>query len=334
MPMIDIFHNDPFTVQSLTAAINNPPEGQAVPSLIDALFEEEGVTSTVISIERDNDALALVPASQRGAPGDPTAIAKRDLIPFNLLHLLTTGAVMADEVQGVRAFGSETELQMVQTLTNRKLMKMRGRLSATQVFHRMGALLGKIYNADGTTVLVDLLARFGISQQTVAMALTTGSTDVHAKVLSAKRKSEDVIAGTGVITGWIALCGRNFYDAFTGHANIIAAFDRWNNGAFLRDDMRTGFEYGGVVWKEFYGKVGSVEFLDTDTAVLIPVGVQDLFITRYGPADYIETVNTLGLPYYAKQEAMAMGKGITLEAQSNPIHLCTKPRAVIKLTKV
>ena len=44
-------------------------------------------------------------------------------------------------------------------------------------------------------------------------------------------------------------------------------------------------------------------------------------------------VNTIGLPLYAKQELMRMNKGVALEAQSNPLNLCTKPRAVIKLTK-
>jgi hypothetical protein len=46
----------------------------------------------------------------------------------------------------------------------------------------------------------------------------------------------------------------------------------------------------------------------------------------------METVNTIGLPYYAKQEELRMGKGIDLESQSNPISICTRPRAVIKLT--
>jgi hypothetical protein len=29
---------------------------------------------------------------------------------------------------------------------------------------------------------------------------------------------------------------------------------------------------------------------------------------------------------------MRFGKGVDLEAQSNPLNLCTRPRAVIKLT--
>jgi hypothetical protein len=58
----------------------------------------------------------------------------------------------------------------------------------------------------------------------------------------------------------------------------------------------------------------------------------ELLITRFAPADYIETVNTLGLPYYAKQEIMPFGKGVALEAQSNPIHLPTRPAAIVRLT--
>ncbi|WP_342006773.1 major capsid protein [Stutzerimonas balearica] len=101
----------------------------------------------------------------------------------------------------------------------------------------------------------------------------------------------------------------------------------------MRDDLRKGFTFGEVTWKEFYGKVGSISFIGENDAYLIPIGVSELFITRYAPADYMETVNTIGLPLYAKQELMRMNKGVALEAQSNPLNLCTKPRAVIKLTK-
>ena len=69
-----------------------------------------------------------------------------------------------------------------------------------------------------------------------------------------------------------------------------------------------------------------------DEAYAVPKGVPERFITRFAPADYMEAVNTNGLPYYAKQEAGKFGKAVELEAQSNPLHLCTRPRAVIKLS--
>lgn len=333
MPTLDIFNDDAFGVASLTAAINNPPEGQAVPSLLDDLFEEEGITTTSVMIERDGDSLALVPSRERGAPGNVTTGSKRDMIPFSTIHLPTVGAIKADEVQGVRAFGSETEAETVENIVNKRIWKMRSRLEATLRYHRVGAVTGKIYDADGTSVLLDLYNRFGISQQTVNFALGTATTDLQQKIRDAKRKSEDVIGGSGIITGWLGICGRGFYDAYVGHENVKAAFDRWNDGQFLRDDLRKGFTFGEVVWKEFYGKVGNIQFIGTDDAYLIPIGVSELFITRFAPADYMETVNTLGLPFYAKQEIMRMNKGVELEAQTNPLNICTKPRAVIKLIK-
>lgn len=333
MPTLDIFNDDAFGVASLTAAINNPPEGQAVPSLLDGLFEEEGITTTSVMIERDGDSLALVPSRERGAPGNVTTGSKRDMIPFSTIHLPTVGAIKADEVQGVRAFGSETEAETVENVVNKRIWKMRSRLEATLRYHRVGAVTGKIYDADGTSVLLDLYNRFGISQQTVNFALGTATTDLQQKIRDAKRKSEDVIGGSGIITGWLGICGRGFYDAYVGHENVKAAFDRWNDGQFLRDDLRKGFTFGEVVWKEFYGKVGNIQFIGTDDAYLIPIGVSELFITRFAPADYMETVNTLGLPFYAKQEIMRMNKGVELEAQTNPLNICTKPRAVIKLIK-
>jgi hypothetical protein len=57
-----------------------------------------------------------------------------------------------------------------------------------------------------------------------------------------------------------------------------------------------------------------------------------LFIERYAPADYEETVNTVGVPRYAKQYAMANGKGRNLEVQTNLIPICTQPLTLRRLT--
>ena len=87
----------------------------------------------------------------------------------------------------------------------------------------------------------------------------------------------------------------------------------------------------GVSFEEYHGSVGGIDFIPDGQAYAIPMGVPGLFTTDFAPADYMETVNTQGLPYYAKQELMRMGKGVELESQSNPITLCTRPEAVIKL---
>jgi hypothetical protein len=329
---LDIFNDDAFGVSSLTASINNPPEQQAVPPT-PAAFDEEGISTLSVMIERDGDALALVPSAARGAPGSVTVGSKRDVIPFSVLHLPTRAAIMADEVQNVRAFGSQSETETVQNLVAKRLMKMRARIDATLTFHRFGAITGRIYDADGSTLLLDLFTRFQISQQTANFQLNSATTNVQQKIRDAKRLVENALSTSTLITGWRGVCGRNFYDALTSHAKVEDAYNRWNDGAFLRSSNMGGFEFGEVSWKPWYGKVGQTLFIDPDVAYLIPDGVPDLFITRFGPADYIETVNTLGVPYYAKQKLMDFDKGVELEAQSNPLNLCTRPRAIVKLIK-
>lgn len=330
---LSIFGGDAFGCIALTAAINQRPEGQAVPTNLDALFDEEGVTTTSVSIERERDSLTLVPAAERGSPSDPTTGGQRDMIPFQTIHLPTNAVIRADEVQGIRAFGTESELETVQALVDKRLLKMRQRIDSTIRYQRAGVLTGKVYDADGSRVLLDLYARFGIEEQTVAFSMGGAGSKLLQKVTDAKRKAEDAVGGTGIITGWLGVCGRGWFDSFTNHDSVQKAYDRWNDGQFLREDNRKGFSFGGVNWEEFYGKVGNITFIDPDVAYLVPVGVDGLFITRYAPADYMETVNTTGVPYYASQEPLRHNKGIDLEAQSNPLSLCTLPRAIIKLTK-
>jgi hypothetical protein len=50
----------------------------------------------------------------------------------------------------------------------------------------------------------------------------------------------------------------------------------------------------------------------------------------------METVNTIGLPIYAKQapDPSGFNRFVQLHSQSNPLPLCLIPRAVVKATKV
>jgi len=333
MPSLDIFNNDAFSVTGLTAAINMPQEGQQQSTRIDSLFEEEGITTTSVFIEREHDTLTLVPAKDRNGPADPTTGDRRDMIPFSTIHLPTRATIMADEVQGVRAFGSESELETVQARVQKRLDKMRRRLDATIRFQRVGAITGKVYDADGTRLLLDLHKAFGIKENTADFKFSASDTQLLLAINDAKRKAEDVIGGSGMITGWLGLAGRNFFDGLVTHPVVQKAYDRWNDGQFLRDGGWSAFSYGGVAWEEFYGKVGEVTFIDANVAYLIPLGIDGMFITRYAPANYMETVNTEGLPYYASQEPLPHNKGVDLEAQSNPLSINTMPRAIIKLTK-
>ncbi len=329
MPTMDIFNNDAFSVSSLTKAINEQPH---VPGRIGALglFSEEGITTTSIQIEKVGETLSLVPAGERGAPASPASGDKRTMVSFNAIHLPQRSTILADSIQNVRAFGSENELETVQNVVNQRLAKQRRKLDATIEYQRMGAIKGLILDADGATELVNLFTQFGVTQQTLDMDLG-GATDARVKSIAAKRLVEAAL-GNGTYSGLRAMCASDFFDALISDADVKAAYDRYMDGEMLRNDPRGGFFFAGVYWEEYRGTVGGTDFVGSGEAYLVPEGVPDLFVTHYAPADYMETVNTIGLPYYAKQEELRMGKGIDLESQSNPISICTRPRAIVKLT--
>jgi len=322
----NIFNAADFTFETLTAVIND----QYKPSVLSnaRLFKEQGIASTKVLIEQIDGLITLIQSSPRGAPGHPHRTASRKAFEFEAVHLKTSGAVLADSVQNVREFGGMGPTTATQ-VRDRKLSEMGRNLESTNEWLRMGALKGLILDADGATTLLDLYAFFGISQQVLNIDLTSSSLNVPNRVTEAKRRSEAEL-GDAKPTSWLAYSSASFLDALRANASIAQTLAGWNAATAMRDDVRGDFQVSKVQFEELRDAVG-LTWVEPDTAYLVPLGVDDLFQSHWAPADYNETVNTIGLPLYAKSEPMPMGRGYELEAQSNPIHICRNPRAVIKL---
>jgi hypothetical protein len=324
---MNVFENDAFSMASLTAAIQNVPYQ---PGRIGSagLFSEDGMMTLDAYIEVSNDVLALVPVSQRGGPASPMEHGKRTAKSFRAPHIQKDDLLTADEVTGVRSFGSETELETLAKVVAQRLAPMRNSIEYTLESHRLAAIMGTYYNAAGASV--SLFTEFGVSQQTVNFALTTATTKVRAKVLDMLEKVEDALGGLS-FTGVRVFCGKNFWAELVEHPLVKESYLGSQQAAALRADPRMEFEFGGVMFERYRGT--SAVKVGDDDAYAVPEGVVDLFITRFAPGDFIGAVGTLGQRLYARQWEMANGKGIAMEAQSNPLNLCTRPRAVVKLTK-
>ncbi len=335
MASLDVFNSDPFSLTSLTDRINKVP---FKPGMLAPLFSAKGIPTTTLFVEEKSGVLSLVQTSARGGPGGSVGTNMRTARAFRVPHLQQNGTVLADEVQNIRAFGEESVAQTIQDLVDERNTEMRENILVTQEYHRMGAIQGLILDADGSTIY-NLFTEFGVSQQTLDIALGTDGTKVRARIVAAKRLAENELGGVTVL-GWTAFCGAAYFDALVDHPAVTEAF-KYQQGQQLQDDLReTGFKFGGVTWKEYRGSVApqaggaAVDFVNTNQAWLVPT-VPGMLVTRFAPADYEETVNTMGLPFYAKQapDPSGFNKYRALEVQSNPISLNTRPRAVIKLTK-
>lgn len=327
--MNDIFGTDLFTATSLTAAINKAPY---VPGQIAAmkLFEEKGMATTKAAIELKNNVLTLVQNTGRGAPAPIFSPGKREGVSFEAAHLIQRSTLLADSIQDVREFGSN-ELKTLETsLNDDHLAPMRQNIEATIEYHRIGAIKGQILDASGA-VLIDLFSEFGVSQQTTDFELGVSTIKVQAKVMAAKRLAENALGALKPLS-WVALCSSSFFDNLLGHNSVENFAAGWTAASMLRDDVRDSVAIGGVQFAEYRGRYNSTDFIPAGEAYLVPVGVPGLFITRFAPADYAEAVNTEGLPIYSKSHLLPFNRGAMLEAQSNPVNLCSLPRAVIKLT--
>ncbi len=89
------------------------------------------------------------------------------------------------------------------------------------------------------------------------------------------------------------------------------------------------FEFGGIVWENYRGQVGTEVFIEPDEARFFPVCVPGLFQSVYAPADYVETVNLLGRRLYAKQWVPPNGKRAEMETQMNALQICTRPACLL-----
>lgn len=326
--MLDVFSGDAFSTVSMTAAIEVLP---VVPSVLGSmgLFQEEGIPNTSVAIENRGGRLALIPSQPRGTRQEADKKIKRKARLFQVPHLPFDDYLMADAVQNVRAFGSNDSLASVASVVNDRLAALKADHETTWEYHRAGALCGNLLDADGSTVLYNIFTEFGISETVVTMVSATANS-VRDGATAAVQAVDDAL-GSRSYNGIVAVCSPTFFDLLIKSTDVKAAFDKYQDGSLFRQEQRTAFDWAGITWMRYSQKYGANAIIPAGTARLAIKGLPGLYKRYNAPADFIEAVNTLGKPIYSKQEPMRMGKGIEIHTQSNPLHICTQPAALIKL---
>ena len=327
MATLDVFKDDAFSLTQLTAAFQNTPYQPGRLEQLGLFGTSEGIISTTVMVEQYDNVLALVPVSQRGGPASQMQHGTRKVHTFSVPHLKPEDNIMADEVLGVRAFGTESEVETVAKVVAGRLRKMRTNIEYTKESFRMLAIKGLTVDSAGSQI--DLFTTFGVSQVTIDFALDVGTTLVRSKILQLLETIEDALGGL-TFSGVRVLCGKTFWANLVEHPLVKESYLATLAANTLRGDPRMEFEFGGVIWERYRG-TSDVKIADLE-AYAVPEGVLDLFISRDAPADYVETVGTLGQPVYAKQWIPESGRSVHMEAQANPLFLCTRPKAIVKLT--
>lgn len=345
--MLDIFSNNAaFTVTGLTAALLRTPY---VPGLIGrlGLFAPRPIATTTTTIEIKGTRLALVPEVPRGAPPTPNVEDRRALVPFRIPHFPIRDTIMADAVQNVRAFGTEDQLEALLTVRNERMTSMGLKLDVTQEYLRLGSVRGIVVtaadrNTGAPLQQISLFDQFEVAAQPnrnwpiigaglLGQEAAAWEGQLTGLINTLGRDMANELPG-GMLTGIFGVCGKTFFDAFSMHPERRAAFIGIDSRPVIEPLLGSRIQFREVTIEEYRGRTGNVQFVADNQCHFFPVGVPELFIEVYAPADYNETVNTLGLARYSKMEALDFDKGVELEAQMNVLPICTSPRALFTVT--
>lgn len=333
--LLNPFDNDAFNVYELTKAINILSNKYGRMAQLD-LFPGKGIRSRTVFVEEKSGVLSLIPSQPVGAPGLQNKTGGRKVRSFVIPHIPLDDVVLPAEYEGIRAFGAEDQLMEMAQVLNDHLQSLKNKHDITLEHLRMGALKGIILDGDGTTTLYNLYTEFGIVAKAVDFALDTESTDVRAKCFEVTRHIEDNLKGE-VMSGVRCLCSSGFFDALVSHANVKETF-LYQQAATMREDIRKNFQFGGITFEEYRGNAdnpdgSTVKFIADNQAHFYPEGTTETFETLFAPADFMESVNTRGQSYYAKQEPRKYNRGVDIHTQSNPLPICYRPGVLVKGTR-
>lgn len=338
MATLDVFKNSAFSTRELSEAINVIPNMYGRIGEL-GLFADRSIRTPQFQIENKNGVLVLIQSSERGGPLPGAAAGKREMRDFRTRRFGQERRITAEDVDGVRAFGAESELKQVQEEVNERLVEMRGSIDITREYLRAGALRGVVLDADGTQI-VDLFSEFGVVQKVVDFDLGTVATDHAAKAREVKRHIETNLKGD-VMTGIHALCSPGFFDKLLNVVDFKDAYKFYQSLAEpLRNDSRKGVTWQGITWEEYLGAgdvpqedgtTVSENFIPAGDARFFPVGTMQSFRTFNAPADYMETVNTPGQAVYAKiAPDPKWNQYVDVQAQTNTLPVCMRPALLVR----
>ncbi|SUZ33569.1 hypothetical protein ROE7235_03341 [Roseibaca ekhonensis] len=324
-----------YSLAEMTQAINILPNLYTRLGQI-GLFRFEGVTQRSIVIEQREGVLSLLPSVPLGAPATVGNREARSMRSFALPWIPHDDVVLPADIQGMPALGVSDAADPLVEVMNRKLTLMRRKHAQTREYMEMNALRGIVKDGAGTT-LYNYFTEFGLDQISVDFVFGTAATNIQTKVRTTLRAIEDNLLGETMITAH-ALVSSEFFDKLISHPKTEDAYKFFSaiGGQPLREDMRRAFPFAGILFEEYNGSVTlsngtSERLIPTGEGIAFPLGTFDTFTTYGGPANLLETANTIGLPLYARQMIDAKGRWIDLMTEASILPVNKRPRLAIRL---
>lgn len=338
MSIINIFRNDAFSEIALTTQVERIPYmPTALGDYGNDLFTENPIRTTALAVEERNGVLTIVPLSQRGQPTNfERNTERRKMRYFEVPRIFAGDTIHSHELQNIREFGQESVFMQVQTEVARRLAGPTGllaNLDYTEEYQRLAMVQGMLLDADGS-VWYNWFDEFEfVAAAEVAFDLTANvefslRPIINELVRSMYRSAKGAMTPMSRVS---AICGDEFYDAFTNHIDVVKTYQNWSAATELREGGAfQKFPFGGVDWINYRGS-------DDDTTIKVPDDKVKFFPTKapgvfekaMAPGESFEWINTPGKPRYVvpifDRDRNAWWR---MEAYGYPLYICKRPEVL------
>lgn len=343
MAYMDIFQGEGFNLVDHLEAIN------LLPNMYDritrrGIFSPRPVRSNTFPVEMRQNELALVPISPWGT--DEYAfghVDDRQMNAVRIPHMSIIDQMLADQVDGQREFGTVDQYMSFATELTRKQQAMKNSIDQTMEWRYLGALKGKVLDADAVKVIFDPFDFFGVTRKKFNLGLVDASgvvqadTDVLQIIRDIKRYYETHGYGER-ITGIRCMISPYFFDKLIAHPKVEKF---WVNHAAALDlalqDKRLNFPLEGVIFEEYNASVpkqpdNSMQpFFTQFEGLAYPEGTLNTFVEAFAPARTKTYVNTPGQPFYSWSREKDWDLGTEVKVERNSLPICLRPGLAVEL---
>jgi len=264
---------------------------------------------------------------------------------FKVPHIAIQGRVRPRDVLRTRMPGTADVLDSTDRQIAEELASMRRAYAAyNELALARTITTGGLYVPNGTVSAVDFYTEYlgtsAASRPSVNFDLDNSAIYPREKGEEARIKLLNALNDGDMVTGFIAICGKTFFQKRISHAKEEQAYvDRANMGQNPLAERLRNFNnqyrmYVGsddIVYVQYTANIGGSQLIGDNDCYILPVGVNDVISRAYAPAETMQYVNTVAQREYAWRYDDEF-QGTKLFMESNSGFYLTKPDLIVKGT--
>lgn len=352
---LDIFKDDAFSQATLrTRVLPIVPWQPTALERLNLFGTPKGIDTTIVLIYEENGMIRLIPATSRGSPRPQAERLKGAFRAVETLRLTKQDNVQASELLNVAnpAFPFAQRMANAGQLVIDRMAQLRRDMSATKALHMLGAVQGKILDADGTTELVNFFDLLGVAEPT-PIEIDFDATDednlaadiqadfyVPAVRTIQTRQGGSIGDGTGIQLAGFA--GDAFWQKIIRHPAVREIWKAQQQGraiAMAMNPLATppiweSIDLGNVRWFHFMGALTGPLRIPDEEAIIFPLNAPDVFEQYQSPGETLSTVGEMGQELYPliRVDPRDDPEFIEIILSSYPLYACIFPQILQRAT--